>query len=89
MEFELQREDSADLSQAEIDQAVAAPNVELVIAQLRRCFVCGGRLEISSHELRRKDPHHYWRIRLNCKVGHKSTRLFRVDWLHDSSIGTL
>jgi hypothetical protein len=79
--------DSDDLSSEEVSRAVAAPNVEAVIAALReiRCSLCLKSMGPRSHELRRKNPHYYWRAWLICEADHNETRVFRTDWLHGST----
>jgi hypothetical protein len=79
-------QDSEDFLDAEIVGAIAAPNVELIITKLKglQCAQCSNPLEAREHHLRRKAPHLYWRVRLECAhiahEFHQEFRVFRMDW---------
>lgn len=74
---------SLELSQNEIEQAVAAPGVEAVIKTLKeqQCEACAGYLALTKHELCKAASSYYWRTTLQCVNDHTETRVFRADWL--------
>ena len=77
-----QLEDSPDLSDEEVAMAQAATEKDIP-DHLRgiTCCACDEPITRMKHELRRRRPYHYWRVRLHCAAGHESLRIFRMlDW---------
>lgn len=76
-------EDSEDLSDEEIAGSTDTSSSEGVVEGLKDlvCAVCHQALLLRKHELRRRAPSLYWRVRLACEQGHETGRLFRVSWL--------
>ena len=76
-------EDSPDLTDDQVAAAVPAADPEDVRAHLAgaRCE-CGSPLLVQKHLLRRRAPHHYWRVHLRCaSQEHEVTVVYRTDWL--------
>jgi uncharacterized protein with PIN domain len=85
-------DDSDDLSDEEVAQAIALPNVDRVIAHLRamRCPQCEKEVAPTSHARRRRVPSLYWRMRVRCSENHASVLVVvRMDWLHEDSLDSL
>lgn len=79
-------DDSEDLTDQEVERAIALPNVDRVIAHLRDlCCECSKSVQPVKHELRRRTPSLYWRMQLKCGLGHEMKVVFRIDWLHEST----
>jgi len=76
-------EDSEDLTDAEVETAVAVPSVDAMLERLRqlRCQECDGEVEVNAHALRRRTPFFYARMGFRCTNGHDGNIVFRADWL--------
>jgi hypothetical protein len=84
MNVEQLPEDSADLTDEEIDGAIRTASLGELRAALIHlsCGSCaGGVPRPVKHYLRRRKPNLYWRIDLKCQNGHGITKTFRADWL--------
>lgn len=78
-------EDSPDLTDEEIRHAKATERVEDIEGAVRghTCPACSAAFSKAEHELRRRMPSLFWRIRLTCVgAGHVSLMTFKVDWLN-------
>ena len=76
-------DDSPDLTETEIAEALDVRSMENLIQSLRgvRCSTCGEVFDSSDHALRRRAPHLYWKMALYCETGHQTSLIFRTDWL--------
>ena len=76
-------EDSEDLTNVEILEAQPTTKVDDVIGFLQayRCPVCAARTLVARHELRRRIPNLYWRVKLRCGNGHAPQVTFQTDWI--------
>lgn len=75
-------EDSPDLSDEEVEMAKPITEADMV-DHLRGvpCPACDAPVTKIKHELRRRRPFHYSRVRLHCAAGHDSVLVFRMlDW---------
>jgi hypothetical protein len=80
-------DDSEDLLDAEVEQAIALASVEALLAHLKetRCSTCEDVIETSRHALRRRTPYMYWRMSLRCRAAHETKLVVRADWLNRES----
>lgn len=70
-------EDSSDLLDEEIATAIPTTNLEDLVYQMMSWLrTVGPDPEIQAHELRRHDPHVYWRVRTP-----QGTLCLLADWL--------
>lgn len=85
----LTEEDSEDLTDEEVERAVVATSPSAIsqaalepIKQIteRTEGIPGHRLTVK-HELRRRKPHLYWRLRLTSSEVAEEVLVFRADWL--------
>jgi hypothetical protein len=75
-------ENSPDLTDEDVVSAVDVHvgDIGRLLAPMN-CPVCGDPVGNIRHELRRRIPDHYWRIRMWCHVGHESVMVYRiVEW---------
>lgn len=81
-------DDSEDLLDAEVEQAIALASIEALLAHLKetRCAICEEPIETSRHALRRRAPHMYWRMTLRCRAKHDTKIVVRADWFAQDSI---
>ena len=71
-------EDSPDLTDAEIQQAVLTTDSSDLAQKVAAVIKANNlRVALEAHELRKRKPHVYWRVRF---VG-GPTLVFQVDWL--------
>jgi hypothetical protein len=73
-------DDSTDLTDDEIQGAIdshSAVGIAKSVQELR------AQKTVAGHELRRRKPHLYWRIRFE----NEKPLVFQVDWLHKLSGG--
>jgi hypothetical protein len=80
---EMPEEDSEDLTNMEILEAVPTSEVDDVIRHLqaKKCPACAARNLVAGHALRRRAPHLYWRVGLRCANGHELQVTFQTDWI--------
>lgn len=83
---EYPEEDSEDLTDAEIAEAVSVAGPTDIVDHLAglRCQTCEGegKLHVLAHVFRRRKPHLYWRVTLGCKNGHQQhAKMFLTDWI--------
>ena len=83
-----EREDSEDLTDAEIESATPLSNVSGMVRLILKqtCPVCSWALAPHAHQLRRRKPHLYWRIPMTCgqDASHYSTAIVaRIDFIPD------
>jgi hypothetical protein len=76
-------EDSEDLTDEEIGQAIHTRSAGEVATKLKVELLPGS--SISQHELRRRKPHLYWRIRLRLASGEEKMIVYLADWLQGVS----
>lgn len=84
IDMEYPEDDSPDLTDEEIASAVATVSSDAIVSavQSARCSTCQqGSMRLTSHELRRRKPHLYWRVGLVCAQGHNASMVFLTDWL--------
>jgi len=76
-------DDSEDLTDEEVESAIAVANVDAMLKRLRdaRCPECEKEIEVFAHALRRRVPFLYARMDLQCQKEHSHTIIFRADWL--------
>jgi hypothetical protein len=80
MTLEQPQPDSPDLTDEEIQAATTIPDEEVAPhLQGMACSTCGEPIVGRAHEIRRRRPHLYWRVRCHCKNSHETIRLFRMD----------
>ncbi len=75
-------EDSPDLTDAEVEQAVIATSLHQVSRHLSdmTCSSCSAPLIKRHYALRRRKPSMYWRVILDCAEGHANVVVFRTDF---------
>jgi hypothetical protein len=78
-------EDSPDLSDAEIESAILAPETATVVKFLKEATCtkegCSAAVVPTSHALKRRKPSMFWKVHLRCERGHNRALVFRVPWL--------
>ena len=76
-------DDSEDLTDEEIAAALPTSGESGIVRAIQalNCDLCGEPFSGNAHELRRRKPHLYWRVRLVCAKGHMVKRVFLADWL--------
>lgn len=75
-------EDSPDLTDGEVGMAEDAREADLPgLLCAAGCPACDAPVMTFRHELRRRAPNHYWRVRLHCAAGHESVKVYRMlEW---------
>ena len=75
--------DSPDLTDAEVLAAIAVAGAPELLAHLREhpCGQCTGGRQTYRHAFRRRAPHHYSRVTVECSCGHRWCFVYRVDWI--------
>jgi hypothetical protein len=78
---EIPEDDSPDLTDEEVERAVLTSNTDdlsrKVVADLRG----NPGTQLETHELRRRKPHLYWRVKLKTPTGEDRSIIFQADWL--------
>lgn len=79
-------EDSSDLTDSEIEAAfvtMSGGEMVAVLTERRVCRAegCGLTTQPTSYMLRRRSPHLYTRLHLECDAGHATNLVIRTDWV--------
>lgn len=78
-------DDSEDLTDEQVENAIAVPGAEQMLKHLRemRCCECQEKVSVvrNGHALRRRTPFLYGRMIVRCENNHEKTIAFRLDWL--------
>ncbi len=63
-------EDSIDLTEEEISQALEVGSSADIITHIVHllCSSCRGAVDVTSHGIRRKKPHVFWRVGTTCRT---------------------
>lgn len=83
LDMQYPEDDSEDLTDAEIERAVITEGIPQLVEHLTtiQCASCQHRMDAVRYELRRRKPHLYWRVGVECDEGHSQAVLFQTDWL--------
>jgi len=79
------KEDSPDLSDAEIDRAIFTGNDRELAQRLTTEIKVNRDFALKKHELRRRGEHLYWRATLVANKEPNKVLVFSVDWLQGDS----
>lgn len=84
-ELQIPEDDSPDLADDEIERAIPTDNAndvsQKVVAEIRG----SPGTQLGGHELRRRKPHLYWRVKLQMSTGEQRTLIFLADWLQQKA----
>jgi len=85
-------EDSADLTDDEVEHAVLTVDFNQLAQMLARSLALedasvgkNGRYAVERHEVRRRSPHLFLRSYLVCPGEPQKIVLHRIDWIEDAS----
>jgi hypothetical protein len=73
--------DSEDLSDEEIAKATPTVDTHDLSKQVGDFLLSRPGTQLEKHELRRRKPHLYWRVRLRDTAGEEHVLVFVADWL--------
>lgn len=77
-------EDSEDLTDVEVAHAVPTTDRRDLAHRIATALrISGPEFSLKGHELRRRKPHLYWRVRLVSAEEPDRVLVFRADWLGD------
>jgi len=85
MDLQIPEEDSPDLADDEIKRAIPTSNVNDVSRKVIVEIQESPGTRVGGHELRRRKPHLYWRVKLQMSTGEQRTLIFLADWLQQKA----
>ena len=85
MDLQIPEEDSPDLTDEEVQTAVATDNTGDLSRRLGTFLRESPGTQLEAHELRRRKPHLYWRVKLKTPTGEDQSLIFQADWLQQGS----
>jgi hypothetical protein len=81
MTSQIPEDDSEDLTDDEVAQAVPTVDTHDLSKQVVDVLRGHPGTQLERHELRRRKPHLYWRVRLKEPSGVELVLVFLADWL--------
>jgi hypothetical protein len=84
-EIPIPEEDSPDLTDEEIERAVPTDGPRDISRGVLADFQESPGIQLEGHELRRRKPHLYWRVKLLSAAGVPRTLIFQADWLQQKT----
>lgn len=82
---DIPEDDSEDLSDAEVEAALPTEDITDLIAKLSKHIRENPGEQVSDHELRRRKPHLYWRVKIQQPEDKSTALVFVADWLRGTS----
>lgn len=74
-------EDSEDLTDEEVAQAIPTEGTHALSQRVVAFLQEHPGMQLEKHELRRRKPHLYWRVRLRVPMDEERVLVFLADWL--------
>jgi hypothetical protein len=84
-EIPIPEEDSSDLTDEEIERAIPTDNTQGISQRIVADLQESPGMQLESHELRRRKPHLYWRVKLQTAAGEQHSLIFLADWLQQKT----